>query len=52
MLKKNCLKKAKKLNKKHPLDAPEATTQLADEVSVDETKVKSTTSKLRRVNYE
>ena len=32
-----------------PLDSPEATTQLADEVSIDETKVKSTTSKLRRV---
>ena len=32
-----------------PLDSPEATTQLADEVSIEETKVKSTTSKLRRV---
>ena len=42
-------KESEKAKQETSLDAPEATTQLADEVSVDETKVKSTTSKLRRV---
>ena len=47
--KKELFKESEKTKQEVPLDAPEATTQLADEVSVDETKVKSTTSKLRRV---
>ena len=45
--KKDLFKESEKAKQEVPLDAPEATTQLADEVSVDETKVKSTTSKLR-----
>ena len=47
--KKALFKESEKTKQEVPLDAPEATTQLADEVSVDETKAKSTTSKLRRV---
>ena len=47
--KKALFKEGEKAGQETPLDAPEATTQLADEVSIDETKVKSTTSKLRRV---
>jgi hypothetical protein len=47
--KKALFKEGEKAGQEIPLDAPEATTQLADEVSIDETKVKSTTSKLRRV---
>ena len=47
--KKALFKEGEKSGQEIPLDAPEATTQLTDEVSIDETKVKSTTSKLRRV---
>ena len=47
--KKALFKEGEKASQEMSLDAPEATTQLADEVSIDETKVKSTTSKLRRV---
>ena len=47
--KKALFKEGEKASQETSLDAPEATTQLADEVSIDETKVKSTTSKLRRV---
>ena len=47
--KKALFKEGEKASQETSLDAPEATTQLADEVSVDETKAKSTTSKLRRV---
>ena len=45
--KKALFKEGEKAGQEIPLDAPEATAQLADEVSIDETKVKSTTSKLR-----
>ena len=45
--KKALFKEGEKASQETPLDSPEAITQLADEVSIDETKVKSTTSKLR-----
>ena len=47
--KKALFKEGEKASQETSLDSPEATIQLADEVSIDETKVKSTTSKLRRV---
>jgi hypothetical protein len=47
--KKELFKESEKAKQEIPLDAPEVTTQVADEVSIDEDKVKSTTSKLRRV---
>jgi len=47
--KKELFKESEKAKQETALDAPEVTTQVADEVSIDEDKVKSTTSKLRRV---
>ena len=47
--KKELFKESEKAKQETALDAPEVTTQVVDEVSIDEDKVKSTTSKLRRV---